>query len=95
MLGSLKWKLIVSGSSVLIQKQNPLSLRMICGFLSCYSCATAYVLLAEEEATTIVDAERYFKQALKAGEMIYRRSQNCHSQSPQHEAQLSKQFWIK
>ncbi|XP_016159713.1 PREDICTED: suppressor of tumorigenicity 7 protein-like isoform X1 [Ficedula albicollis] len=53
-------------------------------------CATAYVLLAEEEATTIVDAEKYFKQALKAGEMIYRKSQNCHSQSPQHEAQLSK-----
>ncbi|XP_025932990.1 suppressor of tumorigenicity 7 protein-like isoform X4 [Apteryx rowi] len=55
-------------------------------------CATAYVLLAEEEATTIVDAEKYFKQALKAGETIYRRSQNCHSQSPQHEAQLSKHF---
>uniref|UniRef100_A0A8C9EN93 Suppressor of tumorigenicity 7 protein-like n=1 Tax=Pavo cristatus TaxID=9049 RepID=A0A8C9EN93_PAVCR len=53
-------------------------------------CATAYVLLAEEEATTIVDAERYFKQALKAGELIYRRSQNCHSQSPQHEAQLRR-----
>lgn len=58
------------------------------------SCATAYVLLAEEEATTIVDAEKYFKQALKAGEMMYRKSQNCHSQSPQHEAQLSKPFWI-
>ncbi|CAO2599568.1 Suppressor of tumorigenicity 7 protein-like [Lemmus lemmus] len=29
-------------------------------------CATAYVLLAEEEATTIVDAERLFKQALRA-----------------------------
>ncbi|KAF2983205.1 hypothetical protein EK904_008398, partial [Melospiza melodia maxima] len=55
-------------------------------------CATAYVLLAEEEATTIVDAEKYFKQALKAGEMIYKKSQNCHSQSPQHEAQLSKDF---
>ncbi|XP_068029525.1 suppressor of tumorigenicity 7 protein-like isoform X5 [Anomalospiza imberbis] len=53
-------------------------------------CATAYVLLAEEEATTIVDAEKYFKQALKAGEMIYRKSQNCHSQSPQHEAQLRR-----
>uniref|UniRef100_A0A8C2U0X5 Suppressor of tumorigenicity 7 protein-like n=1 Tax=Coturnix japonica TaxID=93934 RepID=A0A8C2U0X5_COTJA len=53
-------------------------------------CATAYVLLAEEEATTIADAERYFKQALKAGEMIYRKSQNCHSQSPQHEAQLRR-----
>uniref|UniRef100_A0ACB8F5F7 Suppressor of tumorigenicity 7 protein-like n=1 Tax=Sphaerodactylus townsendi TaxID=933632 RepID=A0ACB8F5F7_9SAUR len=53
-------------------------------------CATAYVLLAEEEATTIVDAEKYFKQALRAGENIYRKSQHFGSQSPQHEAQLSK-----
>ncbi|XP_051713341.1 suppressor of tumorigenicity 7 protein-like isoform X6 [Oryctolagus cuniculus] len=52
-------------------------------------CATAYVLLAEEEATTIVDAERLFKQALKAGETIYRRSQQCQHHSPQHEAQLN------
>ncbi|EHB10974.1 Suppressor of tumorigenicity protein 7-like protein [Heterocephalus glaber] len=52
-------------------------------------CATAYVLLAEEEATTIVDAERLFKQALKAGETIYKRSQQCQHQSPQHEAQLN------
>lgn len=60
---------------------------------SCFlhSCATAYVLLAEEEATTIVDAEKLFKQALKAGETIYRQSQQCQHQSPQHEAQLSKQ----
>uniref|UniRef100_A0ABK0M3L8 Suppressor of tumorigenicity 7 protein-like n=1 Tax=Rattus norvegicus TaxID=10116 RepID=A0ABK0M3L8_RAT len=54
------------------------------------SCATAYVLLAEEEATTIVDAERLFKQALRAGEIIYRRSQQCQHQSPQHEAQLRR-----
>ncbi|XP_060087210.1 suppressor of tumorigenicity 7 protein-like [Heteronotia binoei] len=53
-------------------------------------CATAYVLLAEEEATTIVDAEKYFKQALKAGENVYRKSQHCGSQSPQHEAQLRR-----
>uniref|UniRef100_A0A8C0XHS1 Suppressor of tumorigenicity 7 protein-like n=1 Tax=Castor canadensis TaxID=51338 RepID=A0A8C0XHS1_CASCN len=53
-------------------------------------CATAYVLLAEEEATTIVDAERLFKQALRAGEAIYRRSQQCQHQSPQHEAQLRR-----
>uniref|UniRef100_A0A6I8RWH4 Suppression of tumorigenicity 7 n=1 Tax=Xenopus tropicalis TaxID=8364 RepID=A0A6I8RWH4_XENTR len=31
-------------------------------------CATAFILLAEEEATTIVEAEKLFKQALKAGE---------------------------
>ncbi|KAJ6657937.1 hypothetical protein lerEdw1_001727 [Lerista edwardsae] len=53
-------------------------------------CATAYVLLAEEEATTILDAEKYFKQALRAGETIYRKSQHCGSQSPQHEAQLRR-----
>uniref|UniRef100_A0A6I8PCP1 Suppressor of tumorigenicity 7 protein-like n=3 Tax=Ornithorhynchus anatinus TaxID=9258 RepID=A0A6I8PCP1_ORNAN len=53
-------------------------------------CATAYVLLAEEEATTIVDAEKLFKQALKAGEIIYRRSQQYQHQSPQHEAQLRR-----
>ncbi|XP_048354979.1 suppressor of tumorigenicity 7 protein-like isoform X2 [Sphaerodactylus townsendi] len=53
-------------------------------------CATAYVLLAEEEATTIVDAEKYFKQALRAGENIYRKSQHFGSQSPQHEAQLRR-----
>ncbi|XP_061113193.1 suppressor of tumorigenicity 7 protein-like [Conger conger] len=29
-------------------------------------CATAYVLLAEEEATTITEAERLFKQALRS-----------------------------
>ncbi|KAG9277029.1 suppressor of tumorigenicity 7 protein-like [Astyanax mexicanus] len=30
-----------------------------------HECAAAYVLLAEEEATTIIEAERLFKQALK------------------------------
>ncbi|XP_060628686.2 suppressor of tumorigenicity 7 protein-like isoform X2 [Anolis sagrei] len=53
-------------------------------------CAMAYVLLAEEEAVTIVDAEKYFKQALRAGETIYRKSQHCSTQSPQHEAQLRR-----
>uniref|UniRef100_A0A674KAH2 Suppressor of tumorigenicity 7 protein-like n=1 Tax=Terrapene triunguis TaxID=2587831 RepID=A0A674KAH2_9SAUR len=53
-------------------------------------CATAYVLLAEEEATTIIDAEKYFKQALKAGETVYRKSQHCHPQNSQHEAQLRR-----
>uniref|UniRef100_A0A2K6V5P8 Suppressor of tumorigenicity 7 protein-like n=1 Tax=Saimiri boliviensis boliviensis TaxID=39432 RepID=A0A2K6V5P8_SAIBB len=59
---------------------------------SCFlhSCATAYILLAEAEATTIVDAERLFKQALEAGETIYRRPQQCQHQSPQHEAQLRR-----
>uniref|UniRef100_A0A8D0CII0 Suppression of tumorigenicity 7 n=1 Tax=Scleropages formosus TaxID=113540 RepID=A0A8D0CII0_SCLFO len=50
-------------------------------------CATAYILLAEEEATTIVEAEKLFKQALKAGESCYRRSQQVQHHGAQHEAQ--------
>uniref|UniRef100_A0A4W3I5Y8 Protein ST7 homolog n=1 Tax=Callorhinchus milii TaxID=7868 RepID=A0A4W3I5Y8_CALMI len=50
-------------------------------------CATAYILLAEEEATTIVEAERLFKQALKAGEVCYRRSQQLQHHGTQYEAQ--------
>jgi len=38
-------------------------------------CAAAYVLLAEEEATTITEAERLFKQALKSG----MRFSHCHT----------------
>lgn len=55
-----------------------------------FSCATAYILLAEEEATTILEAEKYFKQALRAGETVYKKSQHSSSQNPHHEAQLSK-----
>ncbi|XP_018102094.1 suppressor of tumorigenicity 7 protein homolog isoform X2 [Xenopus laevis] len=50
-------------------------------------CATAYILLAEEEATTISDAENFFQQALKAGESAYRKSQQQQHLSTQHEAQ--------
>ncbi|XP_026030495.1 suppressor of tumorigenicity 7 protein homolog isoform X1 [Astatotilapia calliptera] len=50
-------------------------------------CATAYILLAEEEATTIMEAERLFKQALKAGEGCYRRSQQLQHHGTQYEAQ--------
>uniref|UniRef100_A0A8B9H870 Suppression of tumorigenicity 7 like n=1 Tax=Astyanax mexicanus TaxID=7994 RepID=A0A8B9H870_ASTMX len=35
-----------------------------------HECAAAYVLLAEEEATTIIEAERLFKQALKFGTAV-------------------------
>ncbi|XP_072564205.1 suppressor of tumorigenicity 7 protein homolog isoform X9 [Paramormyrops kingsleyae] len=53
-------------------------------------CATAYILLAEEEATTIVEAEKLFKQALKAGEGCYRRSQQTQHHGTQHETQHSE-----
>ncbi|XP_069489426.1 suppressor of tumorigenicity 7 protein-like [Ambystoma mexicanum] len=53
-------------------------------------CPTAYVLLAEEEATTISDAERLLKQALKAGESIYKKSQQSQHQSAQSEAQYRR-----
>lgn len=36
------------------------------------SCAAAYVLLAEEEATTITEAERLFKKALTIGKMYFK-----------------------
>ncbi|XP_018416344.1 PREDICTED: suppressor of tumorigenicity 7 protein homolog isoform X1 [Nanorana parkeri] len=49
-------------------------------------CATAYILLAEEEATTISDTERFFQQALKAAEGAYKKSQQQHLSS-EHEAQ--------
>lgn len=38
-------------------------------------CAPAYILLAEEEATTITEAEKILKQALKVAEANYRKSQ--------------------
>lgn len=35
-------------------------------------CAPAYILLAEEEATTIIEAEKILKTALKVAEINYR-----------------------
>ncbi|GAB6027084.1 Suppressor of tumorigenicity 7 protein [Chamberlinius hualienensis] len=49
-------------------------------------CATAYILLAEEEATTILEAERLFKQSLKMAEISYRKSQAIQHQSLSQEA---------
>lgn len=46
-------------------------------------CAPAYILLAEEEATTIVEAEKILKQALRCAEMNYR-----HSQQTQHQGTI-------
>ncbi|XP_041460124.1 suppressor of tumorigenicity 7 protein homolog isoform X2 [Lytechinus variegatus] len=48
-------------------------------------CATALILLAEEEATTIVDTEKKFRQALKIAEANFKRSQALQHHSPPHE----------
>ncbi|XP_073523283.1 suppressor of tumorigenicity 7 protein-like [Phyllobates terribilis] len=53
-------------------------------------CATAYILLAEEEATTISDAEKLFQQALKAAESAYKKSQQTQHLSSRHEAQYKR-----
>lgn len=49
-------------------------------------CAPAYILLAEEEATTILEAEKILKQALKVAENNYRKSQNTQHQGSIAEA---------
>ena len=49
-------------------------------------CAPAYILLAEEEATTILEAEKILKQALKVAENNYRKSQNTQHQGITAEA---------
>ncbi|KAG9328394.1 hypothetical protein JZ751_014072 [Albula glossodonta] len=43
--------------------------------------------IVQEEVTTIVEAEKLFKQALKAGEGCYRRSQQLQHHGAQYEAQ--------
>ncbi|KAI4498558.1 hypothetical protein M0802_006264 [Mischocyttarus mexicanus] len=48
-------------------------------------CAPAYILLAEEEATTIAEAEKILKQALKVAESNYRKSQ-----STQHQGSIAE-----
>lgn len=50
-------------------------------------CAAGYILLAEEEATTILEAERLFKKALKCSEGLYRKSQAFQHHSPVREAE--------
>ncbi|KAL3280142.1 hypothetical protein HHI36_017643 [Cryptolaemus montrouzieri] len=50
-------------------------------------CASAYILLAEEEATTIVEAEKILKQALKIAESNYKKSQSLQHQGSLMEAQ--------
>jgi hypothetical protein len=53
-------------------------------------CASAYILLAEEEATTILDVEKFLKQAMRAAETNYRKSQQMQHQGTMMEALHSK-----
>ncbi|XP_072038764.1 suppressor of tumorigenicity 7 protein homolog isoform X1 [Amphiura filiformis] len=48
-------------------------------------CATALILLAEEESTTIVEAEKLFRQALKIADTNFKKSQGLQHHSPTHE----------
>ncbi|KAK4471665.1 hypothetical protein MN116_005073 [Schistosoma mekongi] len=49
-------------------------------------CATAMILLAEEECSYIVDVEKVYKQAYKVAETNLRRSQQLQNHSPAHES---------
>lgn len=49
-------------------------------------CATAYILLAEEEATTIEEAEQLLRTALKIAEVNFKQSQYTQHQGHVHEA---------
>uniref|UniRef100_T1IZ41 Protein ST7 homolog n=1 Tax=Strigamia maritima TaxID=126957 RepID=T1IZ41_STRMM len=49
-------------------------------------CATAYILLGEEEANTVTEAEKLFKQALKVAEANYKRSQQLQQQNVYNES---------
>eukprot|EP00096_Caligus_rogercresseyi_P005657 TRINITY_DN21626_c0_g1_i1.p1 TRINITY_DN21626_c0_g1~~TRINITY_DN21626_c0_g1_i1.p1 ORF type:complete len:576 (-),score=173.47 TRINITY_DN21626_c0_g1_i1:264-1991(-) len=50
-------------------------------------CATGYILLAEEEATDIVEAEAKFREAYRIAEQNHRRSQQLQHQNAMLESQ--------
>ncbi|GFY41226.1 suppressor of tumorigenicity 7 protein homolog [Trichonephila inaurata madagascariensis] len=49
-------------------------------------CAPAYILLADEESSSILEAEKIFRQALKVADVNYKRSQQLQAQGPSQEA---------
>lgn len=49
-------------------------------------CASAYILMAEEDCTSILEAEKTLKTALKHAEANYRKSQLTQHQSSAMEA---------
>lgn len=61
---------MLSGRTPYIEEKYKCSLLLkTCNFVTFVCrCAVAYVLLAEEEATTITEAECLFKKALSIGE---------------------------
>jgi len=55
-------------------------------------CAPAFILLAEEEATTVLECEKILKQALQVAEKNYRKTQQLQHQSALMESSHSKPF---
>ncbi|CAF1138133.1 unnamed protein product [Adineta steineri] len=64
-----------------------------------FECTPALILLAEEEATTIIEVERILKQALKCAENAYRKSQQLleqgHNQDIVHKRNTNILIYVK